>query len=125
MALFRASTKITIGNGELASFWHDNWFGRGLLSLWAPNLFKIASRQNRTVAKEMSDNNWIRSVTTISTPTQLAQYLELWDIIQSITLIPEQPDSISWTLTSDATYSASAYNAQFFGGHARFHSTKI
>ncbi|XP_051201788.1 uncharacterized protein [Lolium perenne] len=88
MALFRASTKITIGNGKLASFWHDNW-------------------KNRTDAKELSDNNWIRSVITISMPTQLAQYLELWDIIQSVTLVLEQPDSISWTLTSDATYSAS------------------
>ncbi|XP_051219493.1 uncharacterized protein [Lolium perenne] len=117
MALFRASTKITIGNGKLTSFWHDNWCGRGPLSTWAPDLFKIASRKNRTVAKELSDNNWIRSVNMINTPTQLAQYLELWDIIQAVNLAPEQPDSILWTLTTDSTYSASyAYKAQFFGG---------
>lgn len=30
-------------------------------------------------------------------PIQLAQYMEIWDTIQSISLIPEQPDSISWT----------------------------
>jgi hypothetical protein len=29
MALFRASTKITIGNGDGASFWHDSWCDRG------------------------------------------------------------------------------------------------
>jgi hypothetical protein len=27
MDLFRAFTKVTIGNGEMASFWHDNWCG--------------------------------------------------------------------------------------------------
>jgi hypothetical protein len=74
----------------------------------------------------LSDNNWICSIITISTPTELAKYLELWDIIQSVTLVHEKPDSISWTLTSDVTYSASsAYKAQFFGGHARFLATKI
>jgi hypothetical protein len=69
MAHFRASTKITSGNGEFAFFWHDNWCGRAPLSLWVPELFKIASPKNRTVAKEMSDNNWICSVTRISMPT--------------------------------------------------------
>jgi hypothetical protein len=126
MALFRASTKITLGNGKVTSFWHDNWCGRGPLSIWAPDLFKIASQKNRTVAKELSDYNWIRSIASISTPTQLAQYLELRDIIHTVTLIPEQTDSISWTLTNDGTYTASsAYNAQFFGGHARFIANKI
>jgi hypothetical protein len=67
-------------------------------------------------------NYWISK----PSPTQLTQYLELWDIIQAVNLAPEQPDSIIWTLTTDSTYSASsAYKAQFFGGQARFLATKI
>ncbi|KAK1626289.1 hypothetical protein QYE76_000604 [Lolium multiflorum] len=55
-----------------------------------PDLFKISSRKNRSVAKELSDYNWIRSVATISTPTQLTRYLELWDIIHTVTLVPSK-----------------------------------
>jgi hypothetical protein len=68
MALFRASTKIAIGDGEYASFWHDNRCSRGPFATWAPDLYSIASRKNRSVAKEIRDNNWIRSVATINSP---------------------------------------------------------
>ena len=33
MNLFRASTTITLGDGRKALFWHDNWSGRGPLTL--------------------------------------------------------------------------------------------
>jgi hypothetical protein len=33
MDLFRAATKITIGNGEYTSFWFDSWTDRGALKL--------------------------------------------------------------------------------------------
>jgi hypothetical protein len=126
MSLFRASTRIDIGDGETASFWHDNWCTRGPLAAWAPDLFAIATRKNRSVAKEISDNNWIRSVARINSPTQLTQYLEIWDIVQTIFLDPSRPDSISWLLTTDGNYSASsAYKAQFLGSHPSFAAQKI
>jgi hypothetical protein len=68
MSLFRAATKVTIGNGETAKFWHDNWYARGPLSQWAPDLYRIASRKNRTVANELSENNWIHSVASLNSP---------------------------------------------------------
>jgi hypothetical protein len=94
MSLFRAATKVTIGNGETAKFWHDNWYARGPLSQWAPDLYKIASRKNRTVAKELSENNWIRSVVSLNSPQQLAQYIDVWEAVHSINLAPELPDTI-------------------------------
>jgi hypothetical protein len=40
--------------------------------------------------------------------------------------MPDQPDTISWTLTADGKYSASsAYHAQFVGSHPRFVAQKI
>jgi hypothetical protein len=77
MALFRASTKITLGNGAQTSFWHDNWCDYGSLQQWAPDLYRIATRKKRYVAKETSDNNWIRSIARRTTLVQLSQYLEI------------------------------------------------
>jgi hypothetical protein len=126
MALFRAATKITIGDGNIASFWKDNWCGHGPICQWAPDLFKIATRKNRTVAKELHDNNWIRSIARVSTPVQLAQYLRVWDVVTNAAPTPGLPDTISWTLSGDGVYNASsAYEAQFRGSYARFETPKI
>jgi hypothetical protein len=126
MNLFRASTKITIGNGEKASFWRDNWCDQGPLRDWAPDLYRIATRKKRTVATELYNNNWIRSVAKLNTPIQLAQYLQVWDLVQSTQISPQQPDSIRWTLTADGNYSASsAYLAQFNGSFPKFKAEKI
>jgi hypothetical protein len=53
------------------------------------------------VVKEMTKNNWIHSIVRLSTPVQISQYLEIWDIGHALHLIPEQPDSISWTLIAN------------------------
>jgi hypothetical protein len=60
------ATRIDIGDGETASFWHDNRCTHGPLASWAPDLFSIATRKKRSVAKEISDNNWIRSVARLT-----------------------------------------------------------
>jgi hypothetical protein len=57
MDLFRPTTKITIGNGESTSFWSNPWTERGPIRLWAPELYKVASRKGRSVAKEMHNDN--------------------------------------------------------------------
>jgi hypothetical protein len=82
MTLFMASTKIAIGDGETASFWHDNWCIRGPLATWAPDLYSIASRKNRSVAR-------------INSPIQLTQYIEIWDIVHTTILDPLRSDSTS------------------------------
>jgi hypothetical protein len=66
-------------------------------------------------------NNWIRSVARLSTPVELSQYLEIWDFVHALQLVLDQPDSISWNLTANGSYSASsAYHVQFLGSHPRF-----
>jgi hypothetical protein len=63
MALFRASTRISLGDGKKSLFWQDNWSGKGRVCDMAPDLYKIASRKKRLVSKELDNNN---SVTAIS-----------------------------------------------------------
>ena len=126
MALFRGSTKITIGNGETTSFWQDGWCEKGPLRIQAPDLYKIATRKNRTVTKEVENDNWIRSIARLNTSIQLTQFIEIWDTLATTTLTQDQPDTISWSLTNDWVYSASsACKAQFHEAFPTFEAQKI
>jgi hypothetical protein len=126
MALFRTSTKITLGDGNKALFWQDNWSGSGRLRDVAPALYKIASWKKRVVAKELQDDNWITSVSRLNSADQLRDFIVVANIIADTTLDPLLPDSIAWLWTSDGRYSAkSAYKAQFTGCYSRFATAKV
>jgi hypothetical protein len=120
MALFHASTKITLGDGNKALFWQDNWTGRGRLRDIAPDLYKIATQKKRLVSKELDNNRWISSVSGLNTVEELRDFIMIANVVDSVTLDPSQPDSISWLWTTDGCYSAkSAYRAQFIGSYPR------
>ncbi|XP_073353618.1 uncharacterized protein [Aegilops tauschii subsp. strangulata] len=126
LILFRACTTISLGNGEKALFWHDNWSGKGPLKLIAPELFKIASRKNRTVHEELSNESWIRAVSSLRSMHQLGEFVSIWEWISQTTLLPTNEDHISWNLTTNGAYSsASVYGAQFYGSHPRFNPPKV
>jgi hypothetical protein len=76
-ALFHASTQINLGHGEKALFWHDRWLDGTSPKEIAPNLFKLAHFKNRSVAKELVNRNWIKSVRHISTTQELSEYIKL------------------------------------------------
>jgi hypothetical protein len=57
MALFRASTRITLGDRNKALFWQENWSGKEKLRNIAPELYKIAFMKKRLVAKELQNDN--------------------------------------------------------------------
>ena len=125
MDLFRASTTITLGDGNRCLFWHDSWHHGGSLRSCFPGLYKIATRKNRTVAQELHGANWTRGLQNITTTTQLQSFVLLWTEIQGVQLLP-QPDTIMWNLTPSRTYTAaSAYRCQFLGAHSPFDTDKI
>jgi len=126
MNLFRASTKITLGNGQTALFWHDSWSSGGPLSIRAPNLFKIATRKNRTVSAELHNDTWIQSIARLTNLTQFAEFLDIATIIQDTNLLEDQADTIRWLWTEDGCYSAaSAYAIQFQGSFSKFEPSKV
>lgn len=96
MAFFRASTTITIDDGNKASFWHANCIGDGALSGRCPLVFTIATHKNKMVHCEVRDDNWIRSVASLNAPDKLREFVALASIITTTILDPERPDSIAW-----------------------------
>ena len=85
MAFSRASTTITIYDGNKTSFWHANCIGDGALSGSCPLLFTIATRKNMIVHCEVRDNKWIFFVTKLNTPDQLREFVALSSIIMTTT----------------------------------------
>ncbi|PNT66612.1 hypothetical protein BRADI_3g14784v3, partial [Brachypodium distachyon] len=124
--LFRAWTRIHLGDGAKTQFWHDAWLPDGSIPrLRWPGLFAIATRKHRSVQKELSSANWIRSLLRISTPAKLDDFVQLWDCLQTIHLSSES-DRISWKWTPSGIYSAaSAYRAQFHDSFPTFSVAKI
>ncbi|XP_071678628.1 uncharacterized protein [Lolium perenne] len=111
----KAWTTITVGNGEKARFWKDQWLNGQALGQLAPDVFALVRRKGLTVKEAMSNNRWMRGLQRISTQVQLDQFVELWTKIQQVRLYHAE-DSIKWNLTVDGVYSAgSGYEAQFHG----------
>ncbi|PVH31679.1 hypothetical protein PAHAL_9G208900 [Panicum hallii] len=122
---FRASPRVTMGNGARASFWDSSWLdGRAPRDL-APSLYKLAWRKNRTVREELQDNNWTRGLWRMTTTDEMAELVPLCGLIQQVQLT-DQPDEIWWKWTPDGVYSAkSVYEAHFKSSYCTFNSRAI
>jgi hypothetical protein len=84
--LFRASTEVILGNGRKAKFWDSAWiFGQAPRDI-APNLFKLAWRKNQTVAEDLENNNWTRGLWRMSTATEIAELISLWEAVSGVQL---------------------------------------
>jgi exonuclease III len=126
MALFRASTTITIGDGKRTSFWKDRWIGDSPLCVRAPQLYKIATRKNRTVFEDLEGDRWITAISRLSNADQLREFIDIWQLLQDPGIDPSRPDSIRWNWTNSGEYSSkSAYQMQFVGRFMPFRSTKV
>jgi hypothetical protein len=125
-SLFHASTRISLGNGEKALFWHDRWLQGKTPKEIAPNLFKIAHFKNRTVAKELTNKSWIRTVQKITSSHQLWEFENLWMLVRDTNLHGTEKDAIIWRWAPNGEYSAaSTYKVQYQGSYNRFQHKTI
>ena len=81
-------------------------------------MFSLVSRRhrrNRTVAEGLPGRAWVRDIADALSPVALIQYVELWRMLQSATLLAG-PDVLRWKWTEFGVYSAkSCYLALFHG----------
>jgi hypothetical protein len=107
-------------------FWQDDWSGKGRLCDIALDLYKIASRKKPLVSKELENDNWISTVSSLNTVDQLRDFIMVADLVTNVTLDALQPDTISWLWTTSGCYSTkSAYKAQFIGSDPIFSTNKV
>jgi hypothetical protein len=123
--LFRACTKVTLGNGHTLRFWMHRWLGERSPKELAPALYKLAHRKNYTVAYGLQGGAWKRGLQRISTTEEIDEFIRLWHLVTPAQLT-ELPDTISWCLTASGAYSSSsAYHIQFTGTHTEHDWTRL
>jgi hypothetical protein len=98
MQLFRASTVVMVGNGLTTEFWNSSWLQGVAPRDLAPNLYKLAWRKHRKVFEELTNANWTRGLWRMTTITEMAEFVELWDRVQGFSFT-NRPDEIHWRWT--------------------------
>lgn len=116
--IFRASTSWILGNGKQCRFWTDTWLeGRSILEI-APALTALVPRwrrRTRLVCEAIHDRTWISDIHGALGMVTMVEYVDVWRMIQWITLSNDL-DQIIWRWTTNGIYSAaSRYQALFTG----------
>jgi hypothetical protein len=118
MEFFYAMTIITIGDRKTASFWQTPWLHGRKPKEIAPSIFAISTRKSYTVREGLHQDFWVQKLDSnkISTTNHIAEFMELWSLVNEIHLADGTKDDISWKFTKSGEYSAaSTYSAQFEG----------
>jgi hypothetical protein len=116
MKLFYVCINMDIGNGKTAQFWHSPWLGGAAPKDIAPSIFSLSCKKNFEVCKGLEQDFWVSNLSFVGdiTVAHITEFYNLWTKIQYVQLT-EDPDSITWRLTTSATYSSAlAYLAQFY-----------
>jgi hypothetical protein len=123
--LFRCSTVVTVGDGRKALFWDSTWVDGHAPRDIAPHLYKLAWRKRLTVREEVANQTWTRGLWRMSTATEMAEFVLLWEQVQAVQFSDLQ-DVIRCKWTANGLYtSKSAYDIQFTGSYCTFNSKAI
>lgn len=87
---------------------------------------RLTNSKNRTVAVELRDNTWIRSLANKSTIQELKEFLELWVLLSDVHLQHGSSDTVKWRWTDSGQYSVrTPYLMQFQGNFVSLKPGKI
>lgn len=85
----------------------------------APNLILAIPKRTvrrRTVAEALNNRNWVSDIKGTLSVLVLVEYLQVWDLVDSIVLQHDVPDQFRWKLTQSGSYSSKSAYAAFFVG---------
>uniref|UniRef100_A0A8I7BH24 Reverse transcriptase zinc-binding domain-containing protein n=1 Tax=Hordeum vulgare subsp. vulgare TaxID=112509 RepID=A0A8I7BH24_HORVV len=110
------ATRITLGDGAKASFWNDAWLQGQCPKLFAPALYNISMRKNRSVKEALAHDTWLMDLRSGLTEQMTDELTNLAALLDDVQLQPDEHDSIVWRFSQKGSYSArSAYILQFEG----------
>jgi len=121
-AMFKASVRIVLGNGESVLFWTDAWHVGGELQSQFPHLAAVIPkriRKRRTVLEAVTNSQWVRDIADGLLVSVILEYLKLWEIIQSLHLQQDRQDQFLWKWTAGGTFSTSSCYRAFFHGRTQ------
>jgi hypothetical protein len=80
MEIFYSLTRVTIGDGSIASFWNDPWADGIIPKCIAPSIFTLSKRKTGNVQKFTTDNAWVLHLDTLGglSLQHLQEFTNLW-----------------------------------------------
>jgi hypothetical protein len=118
-ALFAVATITEVGNGAGTMFWKDRWLHGQQLADLGPSLFAAIpqrKRQQHTVETALQNHAWVSDIRGSLTIDIIVDYIQVWELINELQLLPEVVDAHRWRLDSTGQYSSkSAYDNLFLG----------
>lgn len=93
-AMLAISLKVEIGDGASTRLWTDCWASVGPLCKFAPAVFAATSRagKKRSLRDALPDHRWARDITGALTTQVICEYLQVWELLRTINLVPDRPD---------------------------------
>jgi hypothetical protein len=100
-------------------FWIDRWLHEQCIADLAPSLFAAIPQRRlkqRTVQSALLNQAWITDIQGNLSADIIADYIQLWDLLDEVQLQQEVDDTHKWRFDTSGQYSAkSAYGNLFLG----------
>jgi hypothetical protein len=98
MNLFYAEITITIGNHNVAPFWHSPWLNGMKPKDIAPLIFEVSTRKKWSVSQALHNNAWISKIKVDASLSiqHIHMYIQLWELLSNVSLVVEIDNSIVW-----------------------------
>nr|GFB87681.1 RNA-directed DNA polymerase, eukaryota, reverse transcriptase zinc-binding domain protein [Tanacetum cinerariifolium] len=100
--------RLKLGNGDMSSFWNDNWSGGGVLKDFYPRLYALENGKSTNVCTKLSDHSidylFRRKARGGAEQEQLDA---LMDLVSTVNLV-SMGDMWVWTLESSGEFSAAS-----------------
>jgi hypothetical protein len=74
----------------------------------------------RTVQEALVDGRWVRDIRGVLDAQVLMEYLQLWDVLETVSLAPGVSDQHLWTPSTSGQYSSRSAYQRFFIGSIAF-----
>ena len=114
-----------VGDGATTLFWTERWLlGQRIMDI-APRLFASIPKRKankRTVLEALTNRSWISDIQGALSVGALVDYVNLWDMLDSVELQPGTEDRHFFRLSANGKYSAKAAYEGFFCGSILFES---
>nr|GEY36788.1 RNA-directed DNA polymerase, eukaryota, reverse transcriptase zinc-binding domain protein [Tanacetum cinerariifolium] len=100
--------RLKMGNGDMASFWNDNWFGGGVLKDLYPRLYALENGKSVNVCTKLSDPSMDYSFRRKTRGGAKQEQLDaLMDLVSTVNLV-SMGDRWVWTLESSGEFSVAS-----------------
>jgi hypothetical protein len=112
-----------VADGSSTLFWQDRWLRGKKIEDIVPRLFAVVpkrTRNCRTVLDALTNRKWLMDISGTLTVGVFADFLDLWDALEAVSLHPDQEDRHFFRFAANGKYSAKAAYEGFFIGSTQF-----